>query len=221
MFQHVYNQAVKCNLLKFVCLATDDSRIFSTAEKLDVPVVMTSKEHKSGTDRVHEAARIINAADDSIIVNIQGDEPVLEPEMLDQLLGPFVSRQKVSITTLARSMNRNEASSTNLVKVVFSGTGRAMYFSRNMIPYSDEQTTCFVHIGLYAFRMGYLEKFKSLDQSRLEKIERLEQLRLLDADIPIHVVETSHVSYGVDSPEDIEKVIKIMRERNNESYSGT
>lgn len=221
MFEHVYNRAIMCKLLNHVCLATDDSRIFKAATNLNIPVIMTSEKHRSGTDRAYEAARIINAAKGSIIVNIQGDEPCLEPEMLDQLLGPFISGSDVNITTLARTITREEAKSPNTVKVVFSATGRAMYFSRNIIPYSGEQDPCFVHVGLYAFRMKYLKKFTALEQSRLEKIEKLEQLRLLEADIPIQVVETKHVSHGVDTPEDIENVIKIMREKNNESYSGT
>lgn len=219
MFQHVYNRALKCRRLSRVCLATDDDRIFNVAKKLNIPVVMTSSEHKSGTDRVLEAARIINAPDDSIIVNIQGDEPVLEPEMLDQLLKPFVSDPEVGITTLARPVSRHEAESCNMVKVVFSGTGRALYFSRNLIPWSNEQTGCYVHIGIYAFRMNHLEKFSAMVRGRLEKIEKLEQLRLLEADMSIHVVVTQHKSHGVDTPEDIKNVINIMREKNNESYS--
>ncbi len=219
MFQHVYERALKCRLLNQVILATDDSRIFNAAQNINIPVVMTSSEHASGTDRVLEAAGIINAAEDSIIVNIQGDEPLLEPEMLDQLLNPFVSDPEVNITTLARSLNRNEAKSRNIVKVVFSRSGKALYFSRNLIPWSDEQISCFAHIGIYAFRMNYLERFNTLDRSRLEEIEKLEQLRLLEADIPIHVVLTEHVSHGVDTFEDIANVIKIMREKkNNESY---
>lgn len=220
MFRHVYNRAVKCRLLSHVCLATDDRRIFNAARDSNIPVLMTSREHKSGTDRVLEAARAINAPEHSVVVNIQGDEPVLEPEMLDQLLAPFVSAADVDIATLARPISPDEADNKNVVKVVFSHTGKALYFSRSIIPYSDKQLSCFAHVGLYAFKMPYLEKFCALDRGRLEKIEKLEQLRLLEADIPIHVVVTRHVSHGVDTPKDIENVIKIMREKNNESYSG-
>ncbi len=219
MFWHVYTRAVKCGLLNYVFLATDHDMIFNAAKNFNIPVVMTSREHQSGTDRVLEAAGKIKAAQDSIIVNIQGDEPLLEPEMLDQLLSPFVSTSDVNISTLARFINRNEAVNKNVVKVVFSGTGKALYFSRNIIPWSEEETGCHAHIGIYAFRMKYLEKFSALDRSNLEKTEKLEQLRLLEADIPISVVVTKHVSHGVDTPEDIENVIKIMREQNNESYS--
>lgn len=213
MFWHVYVRAKKCRLLKNICLATDDERIFNSAQKFNVPAVMTSRDHASGTDRVLEAARIKNAAEDSVIVNIQGDEPALEPEMLDQLLEPFVSAPETSIATLARLISTNESKNKNVVKVVFSSTGRALYFSRSPVPFSEGPAEYYGHIGLYAFRMSYLKKFAMLDQSRLEKTEKLEQLRLLEADIPIHVVVTEHVSHGVDTPQDIENVIKIIREK--------
>ncbi|MFP4128905.1 MAG: 3-deoxy-manno-octulosonate cytidylyltransferase [Desulfonatronovibrio sp.] len=221
MFEHVYRRAVKCGLLDHVCLATDDARIFDAARESGIPVVMTSNEHKSGSDRVLEAARILNAAEDSIIVNIQGDEPLLEPGMLDQLLAPFISNPEINISTLARPISFDEAENINIVKVVFSQSGKALYFSRNLIPYSSDKSAVHAHIGLYAFRLKYLDHFSGLDQGRLEKLESLEQLRLLEADIPIHVVLTEHSSHGVDTPEDIKNVIKIMQEKNNESNSST
>lgn len=217
MFWHVYTRAVKCRLLNNVFLATDHDLIFNAARNLNVPVIMTSSEHQSGTDRVLEAAGNVNAARDSVIVNIQGDEPLLEPKMLDQLLTPFVSAAEVNVSTLARPIPRDEALSRNVVKVVFSESGRALYFSRSIIPWSEQGAICHAHIGIYAFRMKYLEKFSALKQSGLEKAEKLEQLRLLEADIPISVVVTSHISHGVDTPEDIINVTKIMREQNNES----
>jgi 3-deoxy-manno-octulosonate cytidylyltransferase (CMP-KDO synthetase) len=213
MFWHVYTRAVKCRLLSQVFLATDHDLIFNTARNLNIPVVMTSSDHQSGSDRVLEAARLVNAARDSVIVNIQGDEPLLEPEMLDQLLTPFVSAAEVNVSTLARSIPREEATSRNVVKVVFSTSGRALYFSRSIIPWSEHETSCHAHIGIYAYRMKYLEQFSALKQSSLEKAEKLEQLRLLEADIPISVVVTRHISHGVDTPEDIINVTKIMREQ--------
>lgn len=221
MFEHVYSRAVKCRLLDHVCLATDDTRILNAARESDIPVVMTSSEHRSGSDRVLEAAGILKAAEDSIIVNIQGDEPLLEPGMLDQLLAPFISNPEINISTLARPISFDEAENQNIVKVVFSTSGKALYFSRNLIPYSPDKSTIYAHIGLYAFRLKYLDLFSRLDQGRLEKLENLEQLRLLEADIPIHVVLTEHSSRGVDTPEDIKNVIKIMQEKNNESNSST
>ncbi len=218
MFWHVYNRAVQCKALSAVYLATDHEEIFDCARKFGVPAVMTSKDHKSGSDRVLEAARILKLPDSSVAINIQGDEPALNPEMLDQLVLPFISDPEVKICTLARATTADKVRSKNTVKVVFSKSNKALYFSRNIIPYaSDDNYPCHVHVGLYAFRIKYLKIFSNLGQSRLEKIEQLEQLRILESDIPIHVVETRYVSHGVDIPEDINNVTKIMQEKNNES----
>ncbi|MGB5159310.1 3-deoxy-manno-octulosonate cytidylyltransferase [Desulfobacterium sp. N47] len=214
MFWHVYNNAKKCRELSMVVLATDDKRIVSAAKALDVPVVETRPDHPSGTDRILEAAQILNLSDDSIIVNIQGDEPLLNPEMLTQIVKPFISPQ-IHVTTLARKITNNEAANINQVKVVFSKTGNALYFSRMAIPcYRDgEDGIFFGHIGLYAFRMSTLKEFVSLGQSRLEVAEKLEQLRLLENDIAIHVVLTEHESIGVDRPEDIKMILEILYKR--------
>jgi 3-deoxy-manno-octulosonate cytidylyltransferase (CMP-KDO synthetase) len=211
MFWHVFARAKKCRKLSGVFLATDDKRIESAAKALNVPVIMTRKDHPSGTDRVLEAARILNLPDDSIIVNIQGDEPLLEPSMLTELVRPFAS-DVVQIATLARRIKQGEAENPNQVKVVFSKTGNALYFSRMPIPcYRNGGNGLFFgHIGLYAFKMRALAKFVSLGPSGLEKAEKLEQLRLIENDIPIHVVVTDHKSAGVDSPEDIKTILKIL-----------
>ncbi|MFH1976705.1 MAG: 3-deoxy-manno-octulosonate cytidylyltransferase [Pseudomonadota bacterium] len=214
MFWHVFTRASKCPELSQVFLATDDERIESAAKALDVPVVVTRSDHPSGTDRVLEAATILNLPEDAIVVNIQGDEPLLEPAMLTELVGPFVSPD-IEVTTLARKIGQNEAGNINQVKVVFSKTGKALYFSRLPIPcYRDgQEEVLFGHIGLYAFRMNALRKFVALGQSRLEIAEKLEQLRLLENDIPIHVVLTEHKSIGVDKPEDIKTICKILDEK--------
>ncbi|MFN2343323.1 MAG: 3-deoxy-manno-octulosonate cytidylyltransferase [Desulfonatronovibrio sp.] len=218
MFWHVYTRAVQCKALSAVYLATDHEEIFSCAQKHGIPVVMTSKDHKSGSDRVLEAARILKLPDNSVAINIQGDEPALNPEMLDQLIVPFISDPEVKICTLARPTTADQVRSKNTVKVVFSKSNKALYFSRNIIPYTkDDNHPCYVHVGLYAFRIKYLKIFSELRQSRLEKMEQLEQLRILESDIPIHVVETRCISHGVDIPEDINNVTKIMQEKNNES----
>ncbi|RPJ10881.1 MAG: 3-deoxy-manno-octulosonate cytidylyltransferase [Desulfobacteraceae bacterium] len=211
MFFRVYEHAIKCPELAGVILATDDGRIFSAAISLGVPAVMTRNDHPSGTDRVLEAAKLLNLPEDSIIVNIQGDEPLLKPAMLTELVMPFKSAD-AEVTTLARIISKKEAADINQVKVVFSKTGRALYFSRSPIPcYRDGKGKSFFgHIGLYAFRMKTLIKFVSLGPSSLETAEKLEQLRLLENDIPIHVVITEHKSIGVDSPEDIRTILKIL-----------
>jgi len=211
MIWHVFNQARQCPELSSVVLATDDDRIRSVAEKHEIPVVMTRADHPSGTDRVLEAATKMNLPVDAVAVNIQGDEPALEPAMLTELVRPF-SQPEVMVTTLARIIDAREAASPDQVKVVLAQNSTALYFSRSPIPYhrNAQKDTYYGHIGLYAFRMPALEKFVTLDQSRLEVTEKLEQLRLLENNVPLHVVLTKHQSIGVDRPEDIEVVSKII-----------
>jgi 3-deoxy-manno-octulosonate cytidylyltransferase (CMP-KDO synthetase) len=214
MIWHVFERARQCMALSSVVLATDDDRIRSAAQKLDIPVVMTRTDHPSGTDRVLEAAEKLELNADAVIVNIQGDEPALEPSMLTELVDPF-SKPDIQVTTLARKINAREAENQDLVKVVFAADHRALYFSRSAIPFHRNATTnnYYGHIGIYALRMQTLKKFVTLDQSCLEVTERLEQLRLLENNIPIHIVETEHQSIGVDRPEDIETVTKIMLDK--------
>jgi len=212
MFQHVYERSIKCPELLQVVLATDDERIYSAAEALSVPVVMTRKNHPSGTDRVLEAAEQLKVPGNAVVINIQGDEPALEPAMLTQLIRPFLSPD-VKVSTLARTINKKEAENPDRVKVVFSNTGKALYFSRSPIPYNSEkqQNIYYGHIGLYAFRMDILQQFVTFNATRLEETEKLEQLRLLENEIPIHVVITEHESISVDRPDDIIAVVNLMK----------
>ena len=214
MIWHVFERARKCPALSSVVLATDDDRIRSAAQKFDIPVVMTRTDHPSGTDRVLEAAERLELGSDTVVVNIQGDEPALVPSMLTELLNPFCQAD-IQVTTLVRQINAREAENQDLVKVVFSADRRALYFSRSAIPFqhSAQMHHFYGHIGIYAFRMQTLRKFVTLDQSRLEVAERLEQLRLLENNIPIHIVETHHRSFGVDRPEDIATVSKFISEK--------
>jgi 3-deoxy-manno-octulosonate cytidylyltransferase (CMP-KDO synthetase) len=213
MIWHVFERARQCTALSSVVLATDDDRIRSAAQKWGIPVVMTRADHPSGTDRVLEAAERLKLNADAVIVNIQGDEPVLEPAMLTELVNPF-GQPDIQVTTLARKISAAEAENPDLVKVVFAADHRALYFSRSPIPFQRSATDSnyYGHIGIYALRMPTLKKFVTLDQSRLEVSEKLEQLRLLENNIPIHIVETAHRSIGVDRQEDIETVIKILLE---------
>ena len=211
MFWHVYDRARQCPQMTSVTLATDDDRIFKAAELMDVPVVMTRSDHQSGTDRVLEAARKLEIDSDAVVVNIQGDEPCLKPEMLTELLLPF-EMDKVQVATLATAISPAEAKSPDRVKVIRAKNGRALYFSRSMIPFDrDEKMHGFLlHIGLYAFRMEALERFGQLDPSPLELREKLEQLRLLEDGIDIYVTETRYACHGVDRPGDLEKVKNIL-----------
>jgi 3-deoxy-manno-octulosonate cytidylyltransferase (CMP-KDO synthetase) len=214
MIWHVFDQARRCPELSSVVLATDDDRIRLVAEKWGIPVVMTRVDHPSGTDRVLEAATTMNLPADGVVINIQGDEPALEPAMLSELVRPF-DRPEVQATTLATPINAREAANPDQVKVVFAQNGTALYFSRSPIPFHRDapKDIFYGHIGIYAFRMQALQKFVALDQSRLEVTEKLEQLRLLENNIPIHVVLTEHQSIGVDRPEDIQVVEQIILER--------
>lgn len=211
MFWHVYSRAAKCPQMTSVTLATDDKRIFNAARSLDVPVVMTRNDHTSGTDRVLEAARQLEIDPDAVVVNIQGDEPCLEPRMLTELVEPFTDSQ-VRVTTLATAIGEQQALSPDRVKVVRAQNGRALYFSRSLVPFDrDEKVHGFLlHIGLYAFRMEALVRFGELDPSPLEQREKLEQLRLLENGIDIYVTETRHACHGVDRPEDLDKAKQIL-----------
>ena len=211
MFWHVMHRASLCPLVRTVALATDDERILRTAADLGMTALMTSREHASGTDRVLEAARLLGASPDSVIVNVQGDEPALNPEMLTELIRPFED-PAVQVTTLGHSITAREAQSPDRVKIVRAADGRALYFSRAAVPFGRDNTPEYLgHIGLYGLRMCILEKFSALGESPLEQLEKLEQLRLLEAGIPIHVVLTRHKSHGVDRPEDLLTVSALMR----------
>jgi len=220
MCVRVHRRASLCPLFKMVVLATDDGRIMDTAKKWGAPALLTSREHLSGTDRVLEAARLIGAEPDSVVVNVQGDEPALEPAMLTELLAPFAGPEgaAVQVATLATPMRRADAQSPDRVKVVLDARGRALYFSRAPIPFSrdggpgGDGVEPLLHVGLYAFRMAALERFAALPQGWLERTEKLEQLRLLENGVPIHVALTRHASHGVDRPEDIAHIETILRE---------
>lgn len=212
MFWHVYDRARRCPELKKVYLATDDDRIVKAARAYDVPVLLTRADHPSGTDRVMEAAEQLALGSETVVVNIQGDEPLLEPAMLSRLVEPFDDALN-QVTTLAQPLDPDDIENPDRVKVVCSLSGRALYFSRTVIPY---QAPCphhvLGHIGLYAFRLACLQRFVKWQPSPLERAERLEQLRLLEHDIPIQVVLTDHHSRSVDRPEDVKIIRDIMNE---------
>lgn len=215
MFWHVYNRARQCPELDHVAVATDDQRIKTAAKKLNVPMVMTRHDHPSGTDRVYEAACKLNIQNSAVVVNIQGDEPTLVPDMISQLIKPF-SNPGTRVSTLAHVIDARAAKNPDQVKVVLAKDGRAIYFSRAMVPYprDDKKNEFYGHIGIYAFRMDTLEQFVTLPTGHIEVIEKLEQLRLIENHIPIHVVITKHRSLGVDRPEDIDKVSKLIDKKN-------
>lgn len=212
MFWHVWNRASLCPDLASVTLATDDSRIAEAAKAHGVPYVMTDPDLPSGTDRVHQAAGILGLPENSVIINIQGDEPALDPSVLSELASAF-DDSGVQVATLAHRLSPEEAASPDRVKVVMAANGDALYFSRSPIPFTRDagiQPEFWGHIGLYAFRREALGRFTTLPPSGLEQRERLEQLRLLENNIAIRVVKTDKHSIGVDNPEDLEYVLSII-----------
>ncbi len=217
MIWHVYERAIQCRSLESVTVATDDRRIADAADALGIPVVMTRNDHVSGTDRVLEAARKLHIPDNAVVVNIQGDEPALNPEMIETLIAPFAD-SAIQVTTLGRRINAEAAEDPDTVKVVLGANQSALYFSRAAIPFprdSQKDAGYIAHIGLYAFRMATLNRFVSLSPGHLESVEKLEQLRLLENGIGIHVEITENKSMSVDRPEDLMQVIAVLQQRQN------
>ncbi len=213
MFYHVYRRVMESGVFQSVTVATDDERIFAAAKDKNVPVVMTRNDHESGTDRILEAALTLNLPENAVVVNVQGDEPALNPAILAELIAPF-NAPETQVTTPAAVISSDEAKSPDLVKVVFGRNMNALYFSRSRIPYDRDGSSPLYHghIGLYAFRMKTLQQFVRLGKSRLEDIEKLEQLRLLESGIPIRMVVTTHRTVGVDRPGDVKKVEALLRD---------
>jgi 3-deoxy-manno-octulosonate cytidylyltransferase (CMP-KDO synthetase) len=210
MLGWVYRAAIACPQLDQVLIATDSAEVVAFADSQGWPSFMTSTTLASGTDRVNAVADLVDA---DIYVNIQGDEPLLRPEHIDSLLRPF-SRTNAEVTTLSTPCTPQEINDPNAVKVVTANDGRALYFSRATIPYQrGTPLTPRKHIGIYAYRKAALRRFAELPPSPLESVERLEQLRLLEEGLSIHVAPTLFNTIGVDTEEDLLAVERILRER--------
>ena len=212
MLAWVYRAARACARLDQVIIATDSDEVLEFAAAHGFPAVFTSPECPSGTDRVHAVAQSI-AAD--IYVNIQGDEPLLQPEHLDALLEPL-ARPEVEVATIATPCSPDQIANPNAVKVVTAVDGRALYFSRATIPYDRDRAGGVAyrkHLGLYAYRADALRRFTALPPSSLEKVERLEQLRFLENGIDVYVTETPFDTIGVDTEEDLHAVEAILAAR--------
>jgi 3-deoxy-manno-octulosonate cytidylyltransferase (CMP-KDO synthetase) len=214
MLQHVYERACMARYLTSTIVATDDPRVFDVARAFGASVRMTSSEHLSGTDRVAEVASAETAA---IIVNIQADEPLLDPAAIDAAILPVAQEDDVVMSTLKKRIEEpREIADPNVVKVVVNHAGDAVYFSRCPIPYhrdADREPGAlpyFKHIGLYVYRRDFLLNYSLLPVGPLERAERLEQLRALENGYSIRVVETEYESFGVDTPEDLERVSRLF-----------
>lgn len=209
MIQHVWERASQSRYLQRVLIATDDDRIGKVASKFGAEVAWTRTDHVSGTDRVAEAAAVTNA---QIIVNIQGDEPLIDPAAIDTAILCLLDDAGTEMGTLKKRITRPEdVTNPNVVKVVTDHNGYALYFSRSPVPYCREGATVYWrHIGLYVYRRGLLMSYSNLKPGVLEQAERLEQLRALENGIPIRVAETEYETIGVDTPEDLEAVEKLF-----------
>lgn len=215
MIAHVVRRASEAETVEHVIVATDDRRIADAAEKAGAEAVMTG-ECPSGTDRVAEALRGRDEWD--VVIDVQGDEPLLSGENIDVLVRGMEQDHEVPMATLCRPLETDRADDPNAVKVVRDVRGRALYFSRSAIPYPREQQIAAplwrLHLGIYGFRREALARFVALTPSPLEQAEALEQLRALENGIPILVLDAPHPSYGVDTPEDLRRVEEIMRREN-------
>lgn len=216
LLQWVVEACKSSSSLSDVIVATDHHEIFGFAEKLDVKVAMTAPELPSGSDRVYAA--VLNE-DADVIVNIQGDEPLLQGPLLDQLIAPFKDNTHLQMSTLATSIkSRKELENPNVVKVVTAENGNALYFSRYPIPYSrlDAEppfAACSKHIGLYAYKKDFLAEFCQQQPVAIEVSESLEQLRALYLGAKIQVVSVDCELHGVDTPEDVSKVESILAKK--------
>lgn len=214
MIQHVYQRASEATTLQQLVVATDDPRIQKAVAQFGGEVLMTSGEHLSGTDRVAEAARQLLLKDDAIVVNIQGDEPLLRAEMIDSLVQNLQENGDVPMATLAYPETDNhDLTDPGVVKVVLDAKWRALYFSRSPIPAVRDRSSpppYYKHLGFYGYRNGFLQEFTKLSPGVLEKLEKLEQLRALEHGFSISVVITPFDSISVDTPEDLTRVRKIM-----------
>jgi len=205
---HAYERACRAELVSETVIATDSLEVLDKLESYGARVMLTDADHQTGTDRVAEAAAGSGA---DIVVNVQGDEPLIDPHTIDEAVRALLDDPEAVMATAKRRLTGPEAiRDPNIVKVVCDERGRALYFSRSPIPYVRDGGLAdgeyWQHIGLYAYRLDFLLAFANMAQTPLEKQEKLEQLRALENGYPIAVVETAYESIGVDTPEDLERV---------------
>ena len=214
MIEWVYKRAENADIDKLV-VATDDERIFNTVKNFGGNAVMTSKEHENGTSRIIEVINTPEYNDFDFIINIQGDEPLIDIKSIN-LLADNYRKEKSEIVTLKKEFNKNEnIENPNIVKVITDFNDNAVYFSRSVIPYernSVESFKYYKHIGIYGYTSKFLNELKSLKEGILEKIESLEQLRFIENGYKIKVLETVSEVIGVDTEEDLKEVIKYIKE---------
>ena len=210
MIQHVWQQAKKSQMLDEVIIACDEEEVLKSAQDFGARAILTSKNHTSGTDRIAEAVGNIEC---DIVVNIQGDEPLMQPCVIDGLIEALIKDDASSMATAIKVIEKKEeVADPNIVKVIIDDKKNALYFSRSTIPYNRENmgVTYYKHLGIYAYRKNFLLCFKALPKSNLEAAECLEQLRVLEAGYRIKTIVTDIETIGVDTKEDLEKVEKLL-----------
>ncbi|HEY2383391.1 MAG TPA: 3-deoxy-manno-octulosonate cytidylyltransferase [Terriglobia bacterium] len=207
LIEHVYRRVQQASLVTRILVATDDQRIADAVERFGGTVIMTRNDHPSGTDRLAEAAETLDSQ--ALVVNVQGDEPMIEPSDIDQAIAA-AALGDAEIVTLMTKLEPAAADDPNRVKVVTDRNGIALYFSRAKIPSGG---TCFLHLGLYVYRVDFLRKFSKLERTPLEIAERLEQLRALEHGYRIRVVEVANESWGIDTPADLERYKELVGSR--------
>ena len=212
MIQHVYGRAAAARHVDAVIVATDDQRIADAVTKFGGAVRMTRPDHLTGTDRLAEVAAELDC---DLVVNVQGDEPLIEPDTIDAAIEPFGDDSALLMSTVCTPiLNNDAAADPNVVKVVIDVRGFALYFSRSPIPYARGSIGTpirpYKHLGLYVYRREFLHALAALEPTALERSESLEQLRVLENGFAIRVIETRHDSIGVDTPEDLERVRRLL-----------
>ncbi len=212
MIELVWRQASQCAHLDDLLIACDHPDVFNAAKSFGANVVMTSVDHPSGSDRIAEA---VGQRDFEIVVNIQGDEPFIKPEVIDGLVLALKNDSNASVATVIKEIqSADEIQNPNVVKVVVDINKYALYFSRCAIPFNRNAQRpsglkYFKHLGLYAYRKNFLMEYKDWPKSMLETAEQLEQLRILEAGYRIKTIETQFETYAVDTPEDLAKILKV------------
>lgn len=214
MIVRVYEQASKAKRLSGVIAAVDDERVYEAVVSHGGRAMMTAKNHPTGTDRLAEVAAAHPEAE--LIINVQGDEPLIEPDLIDALAAVFEEDPELQMATVKSPMaDENEMRNPNNVKVVTDKKGYALYFSRSLLPYPRENTgvTVYKHIGIYAYRRDFLLEYARMEPTALEQTESLEQLRALENGYKIKVIATDFKFVGVDTPEDLAEVNRLYKER--------
>lgn len=215
LIQHVWERCQRCRNVGSIVVATDDDRIAAAARAFGAEVCLTSPDHESGTDRIAEAARAL--PDATHIINVQGDEPLISPDLVDELAARMAADQGIGMITAVHALHDPALlDNPNIVKCVMSRDGRALYFSRSRIPHprsTHPGLTHWRHMGIYGFSRAFLEHFVQWEPSPLEVTEGLEQLRALENGAPIHIVVTDHDSPGIDTPEQAREVEALIASR--------